>query len=267
MKSRSLFLPALVLVTAVMVWISIPAQATPPHQVSYETPTAQPDGRILYTVQEGDNCLSISLLTGVDLNTLIQLNDLDEACTLLVGQQLLLGLFQEATPTAGPSPTATLNIPSPTPEPGFGVICILLFDDINGNALIEEGELPIPGGAISITDRQGNSLFGETIQEFDAEEEEYLPKCFEDLPEGDYNVSVAIPDGFNPTTSLNYPLELLAGDTSVLDFGAQKSSSALPTDEPGGSGSGRSPLLAILGGILILAGVGMALYFRAITRR
>ncbi|NPV57933.1 MAG: LysM peptidoglycan-binding domain-containing protein [Anaerolineae bacterium] len=267
MKSRSLTLISLVVLAAVMAWLAIPAQASQPQQVAYETPTAQPDGRIIYTVQAGDNCLSISLLTGVDINTLIQLNDLDEDCTLLDGQQLLLGLYQEPTPTAGPSPTATLNVPSPTPEPGFGAICIMLFNDINGNALLEDGELPIAGGAISVTDRSGNSLFGETIQEYDADEEEYLPKCFEDLPEGDYNISVGIPDGYNPTTSLNYPLQLLAGDTSVLDFGAQESSSALPTDEPGGSSGGRSPLLAILGGILILIGIGMALYFRTLTRR
>lgn len=266
MKSRGIILTALALLAGVTAWMAAPAQASPPAQVVYQTPTAQADGRIIYTVQGGDTCLSVSLLTGVDLNTLIQLNDLDEACTLLEGQQLVLGFFQEPTATAGPSPTATLDIPSPTPEPGFGVICIMLFDDVNGNAQLEEGELPIPGGAISITDREGNSYFGETIQEFDAEEEEYLPRCFENLREGAYNISIAIPDGYNPTTSMNYPLNLLAGDTSVLDFGAQKSSSAVPTEAPGGGG-GRSPLLAILGGVLILAGIGLALYFRMLTRR
>ena len=42
--------------------------------------------------------------------------------------------------------------------------------------------------------------------------------------EGDYNVSVAIPEGYNPTTSLNAPITLVAGDITYLNFGAQAGS-------------------------------------------
>jgi hypothetical protein len=34
-------------------------------------------------------------------------------------------------------------------------ICVFLYNDINGNAISETGELQIAGGAVSVTDRNG----------------------------------------------------------------------------------------------------------------
>jgi hypothetical protein len=87
--------------------------------------------------------------------------------------------------------------------------------------------------------------------------------CFKDLPEGDYNISVAPPQGYNPTTAMNYPLHLQAGDISYVDFGAQLSSAAVT---PPPSQGGRSPLLGILGGVLVLAGIGLAIYFKFLSK-
>ncbi|MRR30136.1 hypothetical protein EG834_07410, partial [bacterium] len=220
-------------------------------QVYYQTPTANAEGRILYGVKAGDTCLSVSLVTGVEITEIRRLNNLDEACTLVEGAQLLLGIYQTPTVTPGPPPTATPVLPTPTPFNGNGRVCVELFEDLNGNGLAEPGETMIIGGAVSISDRIGKvSLTANTI---DGTE----PLCFDDVPEGDYNVSVAPPEGYNATTTMNYPLKMQAGDQATLDFGAQTSSEISPAAEPE---AGRSPLLAIVGGVLILGGIGVAIF-------
>ena len=76
-------------------------------------------------------------------------------------------------------------------------------------------EAIIPDGNISISDRTGAvSLTGKTLAGED-------PVCFIDIPEGDYNISIAVPADYNPTTELNYPLTLKAGDMATIGFGAQ----------------------------------------------
>ncbi|HMN60013.1 MAG TPA: hypothetical protein PJ988_06600, partial [Anaerolinea sp.] len=69
----------------------------------------------------------------------------------------------------------------------------------------------------------------------------------------------------NPTTTTNYPLKLLAGNRSLIDFGAQISVRQPPPEQPGTEG-GRSPIMLVLGAILILGGAGLALYFRFLRR-
>lgn len=264
MKLRFLSLFVLFVAIALAVTLVVPAIASSPAQVYYQTPTAGADGRIIYIVKGGDTCLSISLLTGVDINQLRRINNLDEECALIEGQQLVLGIYQTPTPTPGPPPTETPVVPTPTPFPGTGTICVYLFDDVNGNALAEENELPIAGGAISVTDKNGTvSLTGTTSDQPDPETNEPPRVCFDNLPEGDYTVSVAAPQGYNPTTMTNYSLQLRAGDISVLDFGAQLSSQGLP-QEP--QETRRSPLLAILGGLMILGGAGLGIYFSVMRR-
>jgi hypothetical protein len=156
--------------------------------------------------------------------------------------------------------TATPLLPTPTPKKGSGEICVVLFADVNGNAAREETEGAILGGAVSVTDRGGSvSQTGITLSG-----EEVL--CFKDIPEGDYNIAMAVPDGYNPTTTTNYPLTLIAGNRSVIDFGAQASSRPAATQQAPGGGGTRSPLLLILGGILVLGGLAVALYFRVLKR-
>jgi hypothetical protein len=228
-------------------------------QILYFTPTPDTDGRIFYTVRDGDTCISVSLLNQVSLDELRMLNNLDATCVLITGQLLLLGTAEPQPSDSGPAATETPLLPSPTPFQGNGQVCIILFNDINGNAMVDDNESALAGGAISLTDRIGEvsltALTSNSISE---------PTCFDDLPEGDYNISVGVPDGYNPTTQMNYALELQAGDRSTLDFGAQLSSEAavVPIAE-----GGRSPLLGILGGFVLLVGVALAVYARVLTRK
>jgi hypothetical protein len=265
MTKRLILISGLIfLVAGMFLWGTAPAAASPNAQAYYQTPTPDADGRILYTVQAGDSCLSISLLTGVDLNELRILNNLDGDCIVQEGQQLLLGVV-DMTVQQTPTPTPTPSGPTPTPFSGTGSICVYLFADINGNALAEETEGGIAGGAVSVSDRLGEiSLTGTTS----ASIEEKV--CFEEIPEGEYNISVAPPEGYNATTNMNYPIKLKAGDQFVVDFGAQLSSQGsvqqeqVPQTE--GPTANRSPLLAIVGVVLIVGGILLGLYFRQMRR-
>jgi hypothetical protein len=226
-----------------------------PPQVMYTTPTPNAEGRIIYVVKPSDTCIRISLLTGIQLDELRRLNNLKEDCTLQEGQQLLLGLAQKTSPQATATPAN--QVPTPTLPPSSGDICVLLFTDTNGNSIPDGGETPLAGGAISVTDRDGKvSLTDKT----NATE----PVCFSTLTEGEYNISVAVPEGYNATTLLNYPLKLKGGDKSILDFGAQPGSKAV---QPAPGEGGRSPILGIVGAVLVLGGAGLGIYVARFSRR
>lgn len=236
------------------------AQATP-----QPTPTPGADGRIIYIVQEGDSVWVIAAKFNLDLPELYALNNLDPDNPLIVpGQGLLFGLAGPAdtNPTPAPAVTPTSTLPTESPSPGAGVLCILVYEDINGDAFHQETEPSIGGAAINISDRAGD--FSTTVET--ERQTEPLPICLEELSEGSYSVSVAIPEGFNPTTQLTFDLPLMAGDESNIAFGAQMSSQALsetPAPEEGGS----IPLYGILGGILLVAGIGLAIFAGRLRRQ
>jgi hypothetical protein len=253
------FVIAFIITAVLLVGVFLQADASPQPQAYYLTPTAGADGRIIYTVKAGDTCISVSLLNNISLDQLRKLNNITGSeCPLIVGQKLVLGIVENPTATPGPSPTPLPQTPSPTAFNGNANVCIVLYDDVNGNGIAETDETPLAGGAVSLTDRSGKvSLTGSTTGGADA-------LCFQEVPEGDYNISVAVPQGYNATTNTNYPLKVAAGDQIVLDFGAQMSAKAAPTPVSEG---GRSPLLAIVGGLLILGGIGLAVYLLTTRRR
>ena len=236
-----------------------PVLAAPDRQATpFPTPTPGPDGRIFYIVQIDDTLWRIAAVSGVALEELRALNNLGPDEVIRPGQQLLLGLGGPSvyTPTPGPTPTLGPVINTPTAGPGTATLYVLLYNDRNGDSMRQEDEPPIPGGAISVSNRDGSiSQSVDTGQDPD-------PIPFEKLPEGDYNISVAIPDTFNPTTVTNYPLTLEAGAEVYLDFGAQsKSDTVLPTAEPGTTDNTRqSPWLGIAGALLLLIGIGLGVY-------
>ena len=248
-KSKPVLYILLVMLLVLIFSLSVPSQPAPQAQIIYMTPTADSEGRILYTVQDQDTCLGVALKNNITLDQLTTLNNLNDQCTLITGTNLVIATV---APQSGPTQTATPGQPTPTPEQGVGKVCIKLFDDVNGNGIPESSETAIIDGAISITDRSGQvSLTGKTSSSMEE------PTCFEEIEQGDYNVSVAVPEGYNATTQLNRAFQLAAGDSSTIDFGAQLSSSAAPIPVEEG---GRSPLLAILGGLILMAGVGIAIF-------
>ena len=234
------------------------ALACPSFGQAILTPTPDPDGNIFYIIKENDSCMTISLTMGIDLQTLRQLNNLDEQCTLIVGTRLLLGRYETPTPTPGPSPTPTPITPTPTPYNGYGQVCVYLFEDENGDGIVGEFEYGVTGGAVSITKRTGYDNFTGLTAGNDL-------LCFPEVPEGDYNISVAPPADYNPTTNMNYALTVKAGDNTQINFGTQKSS-ALEVAETEVVTENRSPIMALIGGGLILGGLVIAFIFGVLKR-
>jgi hypothetical protein len=265
MNRKQKIILSILLVSGFILLLATPLLATPVNaQIFFSTPTAEANGNIYYTVRENETCESISYLTGVNIDTIRTLNnlDLDQCRFLQIGQKLLLGTVPTPMVTVGPSPTPTSNLPTTEPIKGFGTLCVYLYDDVNGNAMAETNEITdtgLAGGEISITNSAGNfSKTGTTINTG-------KPVCFEEVPEGAYTISIAIPDGYNPTSGQNYTINLKAGDTATVNFSAQ-ASSTLPLNNSGKEGNS-SVFLAIVGGFIILAGIGLGFYVRVIRRR
>jgi len=254
--TQLLIMPLIGLALALAV---VRVEARPPSQASYQTPTPNVDGQIIYTVQEGDSCTRIFLLTGVPIDQIIALNNLTAECVLTTGQQLVIATVEPATPTPeGPAPTPTPGPPTPTPFDGNAEVCVVLFEDLDGNQMRGENEFYLAGGVVSMNNRAGT--YSETLETAGGDPDLVEPACFEDVPEGDYNLSMGIPEGTVATTSLNVPLDVTAGDTIVIDFGAQPSSEPVELSEPA-QGSGRSPILLVIGILFLAGGAGLTFFF------
>jgi hypothetical protein len=238
-------------------WLSPYTGRSPSAQIlQFATPTPGPDGRIIYIVQPADTCIRVSLLTNIPVTELRAKNNLDEACTLFPGQQLFIGY---GGPSGSPTPNQTalpsLATPTATPLTGTGQVCVLLYDDQNGDALHQETEPALADGAVSLVQKDGS--FSQTgVTQGGLSSTSYLGVCFPEVPPGQYTVSVGIPDNYNPTTSLSTDLAVQPGDQSYLDFGAQGKSPVLRDPEAGG----RSPVVGLAGLIFLAAGGALGWY-------
>jgi hypothetical protein len=236
------------------------AQPTP-----FPTPTPGPDGRILYTVQQDDSLWRIAALAGISLEQLMALNGIQPGDFITPGMQLELGVGGPVQPTGAPaSSVATATGPSTTSTPtvGTGEVCVLLFDDINGDGRLDDGEPPLAGGQINIINIGGSLVAEYTTESLDLELE---PSgfCFEDLGNADYNVSAAVPAGYNPTTGLNVGITLNPGDVKYLQFGAQPGAGLANTSDS----AGRSTLLGLVGAVLLLSAAGLGYYATRLGRK
>ena len=262
MKIRAILLVVLFVIALLFIGMVLPAgDANAASDAQFVTATPGADGRIIYIVVAGDTCSSIALLHGIGVPQLRQLNSrLDENCTVTVGQQLVVGLASSNAPTAGPAPTLPPVTPTATPVSGTTEVCVLLFDDMNGDALRQETEFGIDGGAVSLTNLNGSySETQNTTSAIDPDLVEPIRSCFIDVPQGEYNVSIAVPDTYNPTMLLSYTLTVKAGDRASIDFGAQsKTITASESADP--QQGGRSSVLGIFGLLLLLGGVGLGYY-------
>jgi len=253
-----------------------PVQAAPPAQLTlFPTPTPGSDGRIRYIVKEGDTLWRIAAISGVSLDDLRTLNKLGADEVLTPGMVLVIGLAGPAleTATVGPSPTPLPQEPTPTSLAGTANLYVILYNDRNGDALRQAEEPVIPGGAISVSGKTSPASFtAYTAAKADPAcptELELDPGyiCFMALPEGEYIVSVAIPDGYNPTTVLSRPIQFRGGDETYMSFGAQANTEKIAETAVIPESPGRSPLLAIVGGLILLIGMGLGIYAALLARK
>jgi len=206
-------------------------------------------------VQGGQTCTQIATLAGIPIDQLRSNNNLDENCVLLVGQKLLIGMGGPSgiPATRAPIPTATSGPVILTPGVlGEATVCVLLYNDLNGDSLRQDTEVTIPDGAVSVTGTSGQySKTATTVVGVD-------PVCFDKVLQGTYNISVAAPEGYNATTQHNYTLDIKAGEQIYVDFGAQQGGQAKPQDPVNEPGSNN--LLGIAGAGLVIIGIGLGIY-------
>ncbi|QYK51340.1 MAG: LysM peptidoglycan-binding domain-containing protein [Anaerolineales bacterium] len=255
---------------AVVALSALPSQAaaSPLFQSTPQPlPEPGPDGRILYTALPGDSPWLIAGKFNIAIEQLRILNSWGPDKVLQEGETVILGMASDATATAEPT-SEVVATTTPEGTPGTGTICVLLFDDVNGDAMRQDAELGIPGGAASVSERTGlASRQGDTLAQIDTTTGLPQAVCFSDLPGGEYTVSVAAPQGFNPTTAQSATIQLTPGDETSLNFGAQAGSSSgfnLLAPEEGGP---PSPLMGLLGVVLVIAGGGLGMYSWRLSRR
>ncbi len=226
-------------------------------------PTNTPDslGKIYYKVLPGENCTIIAEKTGTSVQDIISFNGLRTDCPLFEDQDLIISMVSPVVNTPTIQPTATVDpaliTPGPTPSGGAAKICVVLFNDLDGNGVRAEGESYLFGGVVGLNDSIGRvSLTGKTVAGDPAIVE---PFCFLDVPEGTFNLTMAIPDDFNPTTAMSYPVSVKVGEVATIDFGAQEKAPQ-PITGPLAPEGQKSPLLGIVGAIFLIAGLGLAYY-------
>ncbi len=253
MKKSLLFLLAVLII---YLGIALPVIAAPFAQpTTFPTPTPGPDGRIIYIVQEGDTLWRIAAVSGITLETLRALNGLSDNDVIAPGNQIFLGLGGPShfTPTPRTVSSPTPPGPTPTSAVSFGTLCVILYQDINGDSIRQEEEPSLAGGALSFSSTDGSiSITEDTVDGL-----EHF--CIEDLEAGGYTITAAIPDGYNPTTELSASTILNGGDQSYLGFGAQANAKTL-AEAPIPVGTGKSPLLGILGSLFVLLGIALGIY-------
>jgi LysM repeat protein len=260
MKLRTSLFIILFVAALFLIGVALPVNAAPQPQ-GFVTSTPGPDGRILYIVQPGDTCSQVALLHGITVAQLRQFNTrLDENCTLTPNQPLVVGLSVSNIPTALPAATLASPTVTMTPVNGTTEVCVLLFNDANGDALRQDTEYGIEGGAVSLTNINGSySKTENTTAATDPDTGDPVRACFLDVPAGDYNISMAVPDNYNPTMLVSYKLTVKAGDRAWIDFGAQ--SKTVTIDNPAETqSSGRSPIIGIFGLLLLVGGAALGYY-------
>jgi hypothetical protein len=144
---------------------------------------------------------------------------------------------------------------------------VTLYNDANGNGVLDAGEGLVNNGNFSLLDMGNSNTVAVYTTDGTTE-----PHCFANLPSGNYRITSAVPDGYNATTRSDWDLTLAAGSTANLEFGAQA------TGETGGTDTGTTntsddnnarlvrALLAAAGVVLLLVAAGVA-GFLVLTRR
>ncbi len=120
---------------------------------------------------------------------------------------------QSFTPT--PSVTATV-----TPTPNQGALCVLVFDDLDGNSFYDNFE-PLVGGAQITVMNSSNALVVTYLTNGISE-----PRCFTGLAPDVYRVSQTNPPGYRATTPAIAAAVVAANFTTLVSFGVQ---AATPT--------------------------------------
>jgi hypothetical protein len=163
--------------------------------------------------------------------------------------------------------TATPQIPAEAPTPSIGQICVLAFNDRNGDGQQGADENLLPGVILALSDTNGpkDSYTTDGVSE---------PFCFTNLQPGSYQVTMKPPANYGATTPKTSVIALSGGSQDVT-FGARRGGPApTATRASGGTGATASGVLGSVGkvvlivvAVLILVGLGFGGGFVLMSRR
>lgn len=134
-------------------------------------------------------------------------------------------LTPSITPTPSRTPTRTSTFtPTSTPTPQPGDLCVLAFNDLNGNGLRDPGEPLLAGALIRVKDA-GMVQVAEYTTTGVAE-----PKCYSLRP-GVYYIQETDPPGFTSTNPNWWGVDLVSLGRFTIAFGDQDTG-VTPTPSP-----------------------------------
>jgi hypothetical protein len=175
-----------------------------------------------------------------------------------------------ATPTpvntATPTPT---NTPTVTPTPITGSVCVLSYDDRNGNRFRDPGEPLLPYAVFSLSDAHHvvSTYSTNGLSE---------PFCFAELESDVFFVSEMNPPGYESTTHDSWGISLKQGATINIEFGNRTEMQPTPTPTPTPVPEPTQPaLLSLLGNtvygysgiIIIVLAAGVLIAYNAARRQ
>jgi hypothetical protein len=143
-----------------------------------------------------------------------------EAPTSLVANPTATTAPATPLPAATDSATATLAATTaPTvaasATPGFGMICVTIYEDANGNGLRDADEILVADTSVGLDGVPGNNN----------------PHCFEGVASGQHTLTAKLPSGYFSTTGDQQLVNLQGGRTDVM-LGAQSNRIAAPPATP-----------------------------------
>lgn len=135
------------------------------------------------------------------------------------------------TPTNTPTPTVTptpSNTPTPThtPTPLPGELCVVAFEDLDGDLLPGAGEAMLPGAQIVVQSQAMQPLIAYTTDGV------HEPKCWP-LPPGNYYVRETDPPGYSSVGPNWWGASLASRASLLIPFADQVASGTLtPSPQP-----------------------------------
>ncbi len=189
------------------------------------TSTPDPEGNIYYVVQPDDSLWSIAARSGISLQDLLDLNEIEEDSVVNPGDQILIGrVAPPVTPTLDiPTPTLPPPQPTETPIPLNAAICMTAFNDINRDGTLDAGESLLAGVAFTLFNDQivVINYITDGISE---------PYCLEALEPGTYHVTRSIGPNEVLTTRGDWAMTLTEGSELGLDFGSYRQENGVGDD-------------------------------------
>jgi LysM repeat protein len=189
------------------------------------TSTPDPEGNIYYMVQPNDSLWSIAARSGISLQELLDLNEIEEDSVVNPGDQILIGHVTPAPTPTSDFPTPTLPPPLPTETPILlrTAICMTAFDDINRDGIQDAGELLLAGVAFTVFNDQ--IVVANYITDGVAE-----PYCLEGLDAGTYHVTRSVAPNEVLTTQGDWAMTLTEGNELNLAFGSYQEEDSIGED-------------------------------------